>query len=54
MRVKPSALRAHLGTFQGVAGAACIAGGTFLLWGYGWALLTVGAFLLLGALGSGS
>lgn len=52
MRVKSSVARVtdrHLGTVQGVAGAACVAGGAFVLWGYGWALLALGAFLLVGA-----
>lgn len=47
-----SATKRHLGTIQGVLGAACVAAGTLLLWGYGWALVALGAFLLLGARGS--
>lgn len=51
MRVKSSVAR-HLGTIQGVSGAALVASGSLVLWGYGWALLALGAFLLLGAWGS--
>lgn len=34
---------------QGVAGVACVATGSALLFGAGWALVVVGAFLLVGA-----
>lgn len=50
-----TALRRILATTasaQGVAGVACVAGGAFLLWGVGVALLVVGVFLLVGAWGS--
>lgn len=40
------------GTIQGVASAVCVAAGAFILWGVGWALIAVGAFLLVGAWGS--
>lgn len=51
MRVKSSVKR-HLGTIQGVAGAASVAVGSFVLWGSGPALIALGAFFLLGAWGS--
>ena len=40
------------GTLQGVGGAASATGGALILWGAGWALITLGSFLLLGAWGS--
>lgn len=38
--------------WQGVAGAVAVTSGVLVLAGYGWALVTVGGFLLLGAWGS--
>jgi len=46
-----TSVRAILG-LQGVAGVACLAVGSVLLWGPGVALLIVGVFLLLGAWGN--
>lgn len=42
----------NAGTIQGVLAAACVAAGSFVLWGVGVALLALGGFLLIGAWGS--
>lgn len=42
-------LARQLAPLQGAAGVACVAAGLYLVAGGGWALLAVGAFLLLGA-----
>lgn len=34
---------------QGVAGVTCVATGAAVVFGYGWALIVAGAFLLVGA-----
>lgn len=44
--------RVRLAPLQGVAGVACVAVGAGLLGGLAWALLALGAFLLLAAWGA--
>ena len=45
------ALTRALAGAQGVAGVGCLTGGAYVLAGVGWALVVLGAFLVIGAWG---